>query len=182
VEVPLRLPGGMVHLIDTAGLGRPVDGLDQMAMERTRSQGRQADVRIWIQDGTAPASEPPEEAAIRVLTKKDLPGFQGREGFQAVSNKSGEGLKDLLRKLDGQVFENRGGEEDVVLATERQIIAVESAREKVAGAYASLKGKPAIEIIAFEIHEAARHMQELVGEISTEEILQRVFAGFCIGK
>ena len=42
---PLRLPGGMVHLVDTAGLGRPVDGLDAMAMERSRAQGRRADLR-----------------------------------------------------------------------------------------------------------------------------------------
>ena len=54
VEVTLRLPSGLVHLVDTAGLGRPVDGLDELAMERTRRQGAQAALRIWVQDGTAP--------------------------------------------------------------------------------------------------------------------------------
>lgn len=182
VEVPLRLPRGIIHLVDTAGLGRPVDDLDERAMERTRAQGARADLRVWIEDGTAPGSGAPAEAALRVRTRKDLPGFALPEGALAVSNKTREGLHELILRLDEEVFAARGGEDEAVLATERQLRAAQAAREKVAAARDNLAGAPAIEIIAFEIREAARHMQELLGEISSEEILQRVFAGFCIGK
>jgi tRNA modification GTPase len=189
VEVPLRLPGGMVHLVDTAGLGRPVDALDEAAMERTRAQGARADLVIRVVDGTGPQVEPddlpaaPGETILQVRTKKDLPGFLPAKGTSAISSRTREGIPELLDRLDEALFRSRtGGEEDVRLATARQFQAVEAARERVEAAYALLKGKPAIEILAFEIREAAKHLRDLLGEISADEVLQRVFAGFCIGK
>jgi tRNA modification GTPase len=189
VEVPLRLPGGMVHLVDTAGLGRPVDDLDERAMARTRAQSARADLVIAVVDGTGPQEETEEmtavagEALLKVRTKKDLPAFISAAETLALSSRTGEGIPELLRLLDAMLFQSRaGGEEDVRLATERQFRAVEAARERMDAAYALLKGKPAIEILAFEIREASRHLHDLLGEISADEVLQRVFAGFCIGK
>lgn len=190
VDVPLRLSGGMVHLVDTAGLGKPVDGLDEMAMERTRRQGVRADLILWVSDGTAAESGPSGDRVpgdqgpiLKVRTRMDLPGFHAGPDFLPVSNRSREGLAELLARLDALLFKSRAsGEEDVRLATERQFRAVEEARERVEAACLHLRGKPAIEILAFEIREAARSLRDLLGEISPEEVLQRVFAGFCIGK
>ena len=207
VEVTLRLPGGLVHLVDTAGLGRPVDGLDEMAMERTRRQGELADVRIWVRDGAArdhraedaEATEPvagvgegsvegdavdgPADGfALRLLTKADLPGFRPRDGFIAVSSRSRAGLEEFRSRLDALVFRDRGAGEDIMLTTERQFRSVEAARERVAAALEGMRGKPAIEILAFEVREAAGHLRELLGEISTDEVLGKIFSKFCIGK
>jgi tRNA modification GTPase len=189
VEVPLRLPGGMVQLVDTAGLGRPVDGLDELAMERTRAQGALADLLVWVLDGTGPQLEEEDlpgavgASLLKVRTKRDLPGFSAATDSLSVSNRTREGLQDLLASLQDLLFGNRPGtDEDVRLATERQYRAVEAARERVEAAYVLLKGRPAIEILAFEIREAARSLRDLLGEISADEVLQKVFAGFCIGK
>jgi tRNA modification GTPase len=84
--------------------------------------------------------------------------------------------------LDALVFRDTGAGEDIMLTTERQFRAVAAARERVEAALQSMRGKPAIEILAFEIREAAGHLQELLGEISTDEILGKIFSGFCIGK
>jgi tRNA modification GTPase len=195
VEVTLTLPNGRVHLVDTAGLGRPVDGLDELAMERTRRQSQQADLRIWVQDGTIADSansadsagttqteEAKGEFALRIRTKADLPGFRPVEGSLAVSNRSRSGLEAFRSRLDALVFRDRGAGEDIMLTTERQFRAVEAARERVAAALDGMRGRPAIEILAFEVREAAGHLQELLGEISTDEILGKIFSGFCIGK
>jgi tRNA modification GTPase len=189
VEVTLRLPGGLVQLVDTAGLGRPVDGLDELAMERTRRQWEQADVRVWVRDGAdASAPQPPDQSgsedafALKLQTKSDLPGFRAAEGFLAVSNRTHAGLQEFRERLDALVFRDRGAGEDIVLTTERQWRAVEAARERVDAALQGMRGKPAIEILAFEVREATGHLRELLGEISTDEILGKIFAGFCIGK
>lgn len=193
VEVPLRLPGGMAHLVDTAGLGRPVDDLDAMAMERSRAQGKLADLVIRVEDGIGPATVPadaagdpagPQTPILRVRTRMDLPGFIPAADALAVSNRTREGVPDLLRRMDSMLFGGRGaGEEDVRLATERQYRAVDAARERVDAARRHLRGgKPAIEILAFEIREAAQHLRDLLGEIPADEVLQKVFSGFCIGK
>jgi tRNA modification GTPase len=199
VEVTLTLPGGRVHLVDTAGLGKPVDALDAMAMERTRRQWVDADIRVWIEDGTreaAPASLPGMESVggeaaeaparnaldLRVRTKSDLPAFRPAAGALSVSSLAGEGLEALRAKLDESAFRGRGLGEDPLLTTERQFRSVMAARDRVGAALACLRGKPAIEILAFEIREAAGHLRELLGEIAPDEVLGRIFAGFCIGK
>lgn len=193
VEVPLTLPGGRIHLIDTAGLGRPVDSLDAMSMERTRTQGRRADLLLWVADGTSDTDAAGPHAAadgqtgasatLKVRTRKDMPDFRAAEGWIEVSNRTREGLQDLLARLDALLFQDRtAGEEDVRLATERQALAVEAARERVDAACQMLQGRPAIELLAFEIREAAKHLRDLLGEIPADEILGKVFAGFCIGK
>jgi tRNA modification GTPase len=189
VEVTLTLPGGRVQLVDTAGLGRPVDGLDELAMERTRRQWREADLRVWVEDGTLPPAEAraaagaeAPEIALRIRTKSDLAGFRNAPDGLAVSNPTGAGLDLVRARLDALAFRDRGAGEDILLTTERQFQAVAAARERVAAALAGMRRKPAIEILAFEIREAAGHLQGLLGEISTDEILGRIFAGFCIGK
>jgi tRNA modification GTPase len=70
----------------------------------------------------------------------------------------------------------------VALATERQFRSVLAARDRVDAALEILRRRPAIEILAFEIREAAAHLRELLGEIAPDEILGRIFAGYCIGK
>ena len=144
---------------------------------------------MWVQDGSGDAGAGSAAAlpesdgfALRLLTKSDLPGFRAQEGFLPVSNRTRAGLKDFRERLNALVFQDRGAGEDIVLTTERQFRAIEAARERVEAALQGMRGKPAIEILAFEIREAASHLQELLGEISTDEILGKIFSGFCIGK
>ena len=186
VEVPLRLPGGMVHLVDTAGLGSPIDGLDELAMERTRRQWQEADICVWVEDGEdglrVSTQGNAESIALRVATKMDLPGFQARKDFIGVSNRTGEGLTQFRERLNALVFRKQGVGEDIVLTTERQVRAVEAASSRVEAALEGLRKRPAIEVIAFEVREATGHLRELLGEISSDEVLQKVFSGYCIGK
>lgn len=199
VEVTLTLPSGRVLLVDTAGLGRPVDALDALAMERTRRQWGEADVRVWVEDGTRDPAEAPLPAMesvggeayegparnavdLRVRTKADLPDFRPVAGALSVASPTGAGLEAFRASLDATAFRERGLGEDPVLTTERQFRSVAAARDRVDAALAGMRGRPAIEILAFEIREAAGHLRELLGEIAPDEVLGRIFAGFCIGK
>ena len=186
VDVPLNLPGGMIHLVDTAGLGKPVDGLDELAMERTRSQLEKADFRIWIEDGVLGGGEVLDANAfsLRIQTKLDLPGFQSKDGFLGLSNRTHVGINAMRENLNALVFGGGGISGDILLTTERQFRAVDEARNRVKAALAEmeLRKRPAIEIIAFEIREASDQLRELLGEISSDEVLVKIFLGFCIGK
>ncbi len=204
VDVPLRLPGGLIHLVDTAGLGKPVDGLDALAMERTRRQWSRADATVWVEDGSTLAGGSMDkrgggesmggpdgslnredlsgEISLRLRTKSDLPEHTSHPGYLSVSSLTGRGLPEFRQRLNDLVFHKREAGEALTLATERQFRAVEAARGRVEAALELLRGKPAIEILAFEVREAAGHLKELLGEISSDEVLQKIFAGFCIGK
>jgi tRNA modification GTPase len=187
VDVPLRVAGGVAQLVDTAGLGAAVDALDALAMERTRVQLEEADLKVYVADGSAGAGDAAEEALaaradVRVLTKKDLPGFAARAGFLAVSSRTGEGVDALLEELEQRLNPPVGGNDEAVASTERQREALEKARDRLRAAEENLAGKPAVEIVAFEVREACLALRELLGDIRADDVLHRLFAGFCIGK
>jgi tRNA modification GTPase len=190
VDVPLRLAGGTVQLVDTAGLGDAVDALDALAMERTRAQLGDADLRIHVLDGTGAenaegASDATDKNVLRVLTKSDLADFKlrmPRAGWFAVSSRTGEGIDALLAELERRLSPAETADEGVVAVTERQREALEKARDRLQAAETHLEGKPAVEILAFEVREACVALRELLGEMTPDDVLHRLFAGFCIGK
>lgn len=224
VEVALRLPGGLVHLIDTAGLGEAVDSLDARAQVKTREQLERADVVLAVEDGTAdtesdahPASIPVKETPrLRVRTRRDRIDFKsfsakaGRAASSenapktppsaipetaadatpqdfAVSCITGEGLNELMATMNALLFEKRLGhggdaENEVYISTVRQREGLQRAAERMRAALHQLDTEPAIEILAFEAREAVRALHELLGEVSADDVLHRLFSGFCIGK
>ena len=195
VDVSLRVAGGVAQLVDTAGLGRAVDALDALAMDRTRAQLETSAVKVYVADGTVGAGSDPvdtmddrdeelaAQADVRVLTKKDLTGFTARAGFFAVSSRAGEGLEALLAELEQRLNPPADAQDEAVAATERQRDALEKARDRLMAAEVQLAvNRPAVEIVAFEVREACLALRELLGEIRADDVLHRLFAGFCIGK
>jgi tRNA modification GTPase len=182
VEVPLRLSGSSVHFVDTAGLGVPVDALDALAMARTQSQVLEADVKIHVMDGASSLNPSPEEADLHVLTKSDLPGFKDQEGYLSVSSRTGIGLEALTRAIEKCVASVVPESDDALAVTERQRQALERARDRLRAAEFNLNDAPAVEILAFEVREACQALRELLGEMTADEVLIRLFSGFCIGK
>jgi tRNA modification GTPase len=182
VEVSLRLPSGFVHLVDTAGLGPAVDALDARAMEKTRVQLGQADLRLLVADGTLPDVNAESSFDLQVRTKSDLPGFSADPGTFAVSNVNGTGLDSLLAELERRLFSSPSEDGEALLATERQFQALQGAQARLLAAEANLRENPAVEIVAFEVREACQALRELLGEVTPADVLQRLFAGFCIGK
>lgn len=194
VDVPLRLAGGVAQLVDTAGLGEAVDALDALAMKRTRAQLGDADLRVCVADGTrTPAensgdagntenTEDPAAADLCVLTKSDLPGFTPRAGWFPVSSRAGDGLDAVLAELERRLNPAEQGDDGAVAVTGRQHEALEKACARLRAAEAHLREKPAVEILAFEVREACLALRELLGEMTPDDVLHRLFAGFCIGK
>jgi tRNA modification GTPase len=190
VDVPLRLAGGLAQLVDTAGLGAAVDALDALAMERTRAQLGDSDLKVAVIDGAmrpdrstdAGLSTLVDGADLRVLTKSDLPGFVLREGWLAVSSRTGDGLDILMSELERRLMSGDEADEGAVAVTERQRAALERARDRLLAAEAHIDGKPAVEILAFEVREACLALRDLLGEVTPDDVLHRLFAGFCIGK
>ena len=71
---------------------------------------------------------------------------------------------------------------EAVVATQRQYFALKNAFTNIENAFNSFEGTPAVEILAFEIAQARNAMVELLGEYCPEEVLNRIFSSYCIGK
>lgn len=99
-----------------------------------------------------------------------------------VSAKTGEGLDALAQIMNERLFANRDESEDFWITSEREKACLEEALAGINRALDLIRTNPAVELLAFEMQLVRRSLQSIVGEISSEDILQSIFAGFCIGK
>ena len=96
--------------------------------------------------------------------------------------KTGEGLDALRQAINGRLFKDAANSEDLWITSEREKACLEDALAGVDRVLNLLKNNPAVELLAFEMQLVRRALQSITGEISSEDILQSIFAGFCIGK
>lgn len=178
LEVPLDLGGYPVLLFDTAGLREAASTAEREGVRRARLTAERADLILWLDDCTAPADAlPPMPAAPvwRISTKIDLdPGAAGSE--LAVSVTTGEGLESLIRRIESAAQSSLGG--TVALVTRQR------QKETIEAALATLHevDGAAAEIAADLLRAASDAIGRLVGRVDVEDVLDRLFGEFCVGK
>jgi tRNA modification GTPase len=188
VEESIVLAGFPVRLIDTAGLRPTDDPVEQEGVQRTRTAAEQADLILGLVDRTQPRDPCESEWArfngklLKILTKSDLPGAYSGEGHP-VSAKTGEGLealrKAVAQRLTGNLFAP-GSDEIAVNA--RHAEALQKATEGLATASSSLATCAPPELVASDLRLALQALESILGVGTSEDVLDRLFAQFCIGK
>jgi len=194
VEVRLFLDGGEVRLVDTAGIAEhATDELDALSMKKSREILEEADFKILVLDGTdertGGALQTRDEIIpdFIVVSKSDLTSCHPErvkrvEGSLCISSKTGAGLAELKSVMNAALFKKSDNAEDLWITSEREKACLEDAYAGVNRVLDLLRRNPAVELLAFEMQLVRRALQSITGEISSEDILQSIFAGFCIGK
>lgn len=191
VEVRLFLAGGEIRLVDTAGIAeKATDELDALSMEKSRKVLEEADLKILVIDSSNEGANVAELSAevkpdLVVFSKSDLAANVSATAAQAafrVSAKTHDGLDDLAQAMNDRLFAKVCEEEDFWITSEREKNCLEEALAGVDKALLLVQTNPAVELLAFEMQLVRRSLQSIVGEISSEDVLQSIFAGFCIGK
>jgi tRNA modification GTPase len=190
----LSLDGIPIEIVDTAGLRATQDPVEREGVRRARRAIDVADHVLWIADireglsaalvGAAAALQADAPFTV-VLNKTDLVGMAGAPHTAGttpvleVSALTGEGIRELvqhLKKLAGW-NESIGG---TFSARQRHLDALRRARAHVARAIPEVKAH--LEIAAEELRGAQSALGELTGEVTSDDLLGRIFATFCIGK
>ena len=200
VEVRLFLDGGEIRLVDTAGIAdKATDALDALSMEKSKEILAEADMKILVLDGSDERGASCYSENIKpdfvVVSKSDLgasrQGGASRHPEQSegssesrlrISSKTGEGLADLKRAMNAALFKKTENSEDLWITSEREKTCLEEALAGIDRALNLIRTNPAVELLAFEMQLVRRSLQSITGEISSEDVLQQIFAGFCIGK
>ena len=184
VEAATEFLGWPVRLVDTAGLGETADPIDRMGQAMSRRYLEAADLVLLCVPLNEVAEEDGKERVLLVRTKSDL--FPAGGPGLPVSVLTGEGLDRLRRKVAERLFGFRLALADLepVLTRERHRVALERARAALAGAAPFLRSGPEGDAVlaAHHVREAVRALEELVGAVDLEEVLDRMFASFCVGK
>ena len=197
IEVQLDLDGYPVTVMDTAGIRVTDDAIEQEGVRRARVRAAEADLVLWVTDGEHEGGdseiETSADAAVWIVRNKiDLDSAAERvvsaEGSQQANVKSdfrisasrGDGISELVTALTVFTRDYFGSAEDSLIGRERQR---ELLQQTVAALRRSLSGgRDGEELIAWELRIASQSLGRLLGRIDVEDILDKIFREFCIGK
>ncbi|MBS0376114.1 MAG: tRNA uridine-5-carboxymethylaminomethyl(34) synthesis GTPase MnmE [Proteobacteria bacterium] len=185
----IDLDGLPLTLLDTAGLRDDPDRIEAEGIRRAREAIRRADHVIFLVDAADPravAAAPAEAAALGgtaptlvVHSKSDLAAAPA--GALAVSARTGAGLAALRAALKAALGYHAGGE-GTLSARRRQLDALGRAAERLAAAAQQQRTRHGPELVAEELRLAHDALGEITGRVTSEDLLGRIFATFCIGK
>ena len=192
----IAIDGLPLHIIDTAGLRRSDDPIERIGILRAWEEIARADrVLLVIDDRHGITADDREIIAqlprglmVTVVRNKiDLTGgrssiAEGELGSEiALSAKTGEGVDLLCRHLAECVGYERGCE-GVFIARRRHLDALERARDFLASGRNQLTTAQAGELLAEDLRQAQQALGDITGEITSDDLLGRIFTSFCIGK
>jgi tRNA modification GTPase len=182
IEVRCDLGGLPVVLVDTAGLRETEDAIEAEGVRRTQRHIRSADLVLHLvpPDGEAVTEGLSDIPALLVRTKSDLATGAAAEGGLTVSAVTGAGLDALLDAVQDAAAASLG-RGDALVTRERHRDALSRAAAHLDRVAAAPAGFPP-ELIAEDLRLAVRALGEVGGHVGVEEMLDRLFAGFCIGK
>jgi tRNA modification GTPase len=199
VRESLDLDGLPVHIIDTAGLRESNDIVEAEGLRRTREQIALADHALLVVDASEPSdpvlrelrAELPEELRYTVVRNKvdltgEAPGLAAGRGPDEpeqlkVSALTGAGI-DALRALLARQVGYAGPAEGGITARRRHLDILTRARAHFTAGATALAEQQAGELLAEELREVQQGLAEITGEFSSDDLLGRIFASFCIGK
>lgn len=177
IEVQMELLGLPVTLLDTAGLREGGDAVERIGMARARSRAALADLRVHlVAAGEVPASDVCDGDLV-VTAKADLTDGTGL----AVSGLTGQGLDRLIAEIVARLdpLAQGGG----IASRARHGVAMGRAAEAITDVLAQLEHMGQVpDLLAHRLREAILALDELVGRVDVEHVLDEVFSSFCIGK
>ena len=186
----IHIDGLPVHVIDTAGLRETEDLVEGEGVRRARGEIARADLVLYVIDSADPptvgaladelAGLPAGVPVIEVWNKTDLKDAPGAAPLP-VSAVTGAGLDALRERIKRHAGYEQAGE-GAWSARARHIDALRRAGDNVARAKQQLESRTSFELAAEELRLAQRALGEITGEVTSDELLGRIFADFCIGK
>jgi tRNA modification GTPase len=191
LEEDLVLDGIPVRLIDTAGLREVRDAVEREGVSRAQRALEQADLVLVVLDGSRELDDLERDTLTRVETeagrwvavinKSDLPQRAQLSGTLSVSAKNGDGVTELRAVLREQLL-GSGPTEHPCVTNGRHAAALEQARTTLAKAATAVNAGLSDECVLEDLKQARRELAAVSGEFGVEDMYDRIFSTFCIGK
>lgn len=195
VEESVMLGSTRLRLIDTAGIRSTNDKIEAMGVERSRKAAEDADLVLFVCDGSVPLSEDDRavidvcldaENSIALINKSDLgcavsPSDLPFVAVVPICAKTGEGL-DRLADMVAAMFPSDLPCDGSILTNARQFDAIRRAYEAMLSALQGLGLGQTPDAVLLDIESAMEAMGEVTGATVREDITSRIFERFCVGK
>ena len=178
--------GASCLLVDTAGLDEALaatGALERRAQERARAEREAADLVLWVEAADAAPGDAAPRGALRVVNKRDLAPVDPARGL-AVSAREASGLEALARAVAERLAgpDAPAGEGSAHALGLRHRHALELARARLEEALAGLAEGLPLDLVAEGLRAATDALDGIQGRTTPEDLLDRIFARFCLGK
>lgn len=195
VEETVQVGRHLLRLLDTAGIRDTADEIERQGVLRAEAAAARADLAIYVCDGASPLTEEDlraqeaaleAPAAIALLNKEDLrqvvePSDLPFEWILPVSAKTGAGLDQLEDVLD-ELFGDETPCDGSILTNARQAGAVQRAAQALERTLEGLDAAMTPDAVLTDVEEALEALGEITGRTMREEVVNRIFSRFCVGK
>ncbi len=198
IEEYINIDGIPVKIIDTAGIRETEDIVEKIGVEKSKEKINEADLIILMLDISRELNQEDREIIeyikdkkyIVLLNKADLSGKIKEEDLAvletkylietSVKDKKGiERLKDIVKEL---FFKGEIKTEDIFITNNRHKNALIRAKENINTAITTLQATLAIDLASIDIRNAWMNLGEITGETLEEDIIDKIFSEFCLGK
>ncbi|GGA18748.1 tRNA uridine-5-carboxymethylaminomethyl(34) synthesis GTPase MnmE [Neptunicoccus cionae] len=176
IEVRMNLEGIPVTVLDTAGLRETADTIEALGVELARNRAESADLRIFL-------TEQGHARDFGITIQPDdlvLLGKADSEISAGVSGKTGAGMDQMIRHITSALGSRVAITQSAV--RQRHRIAMKLATRYMNAAQELITSDGESELIAMELHSAIHAMNSIIGRVGVEDLLDEIFASFCLGK
>jgi tRNA modification GTPase len=201
IEEEMNVDGVLFRFIDTAGLRKSEDTIEQIGVERSLAKMQQAEVVIYVMDPTQQDKQAAEDAMallpeteakkLIVMNKVDcVDGNTLRElswggevvELVSISAKGGEGIDALKQYLYAMVIGDGQEQEGIIVSNLRHVDSLQQTAYFMEQVELGLESNLPSDLIAHQLRHALHHLGMITGHITNEDLLDTIFSKFCIGK
>lgn len=192
IREDLFIDGILFRLFDTAGIRDTEDQIEREGVNRSRTALQEADIVLFLNDSTVGFSESlyaeilklnMTKKILRVANKVDICNPDPKEYDVLISAKTGEGIQALFEKLKVISFGSSTYTEKAAVVTNlRHYQSLKKASESLQSAKESIARQLTGEFIAVDLRNSENSLGEIIGKITSDDILNNIFSKFCIGK
>ncbi len=185
LEDTLYLEGRLFKIIDTAGIRHSRDHIEQHGVRQTMTLLADCDLVCRIASAEAPQARPAATGArkiVEIINKCDLAAVSAAPQTLFISCQTGQGIAALRARLVTEFDDSTPTADSAFISCERHYHALQRTQTALQAAHRELLGEAREECVAFEVQQAHAALEELLGKVSSDEILHNIFAQFCVGK
>jgi tRNA modification GTPase len=193
IEEQVKIGTHLIRIVDTAGIRVADDEIERIGIERSLEAIQQSDIVIALFDSSREADEEDNQIleliknnainkeVIVVKNKIDLePKFKlDKLKFDLEINSKND-VSKLIEKLEN-IMDRSNSSDEIMLISQRQISAVEATMKNIEEAYEPLQDQE-LEIFSFHLNEAVKEMASITRPFENDEMLDKMFGSFCLGK
>jgi tRNA modification GTPase len=203
IEADVQIGPYHFRLIDTAGIRKTENPIEKEGISKAKEALQEADLSLFLLDASRPISEEDRalyqmvdrEKTFLVLNKIDIQNGEMQKAIEqeiqnsmevktqiSISAKDGKNIELLLEKIQNYVQEKKPSKEEILLTKLRHKEAIDQAIGYLQESSKKIEESKGFELIAEDIRLSLKELQKILGMNITENILEKIFSEFCIGK